>query len=43
MRLPEDARKGGMRPAVKGPPNGPGLYPDVSIAFTDSYDDTKKT
>lgn len=38
MRLPEDMRKGGMRPAVKGPPNGPGLYPDATCAFADSRD-----
>lgn len=35
MRLPEDVRKGGMRPAVKGPPSGPGLYPDANVAFAD--------
>lgn len=29
MRLPEDARMGGMRPAVKGPPNN--LYPDANM------------
>lgn len=36
----EDARKGGMRPAVKGPSS---LYSDANIVFADSHDDVKWT
>jgi len=42
----EDARKGGMRPAVKGPPSDPDFYPDIpdaNITFTGSRENMKRT